>query len=133
MTGVAPARGASIEVRVNAEDPALDFRPSAGRLKEFRMPAGPGIRIDTHCESGMMVPPNYDSLMAKLCVWASDRPRAVARLQRALDEANVEGVPTTIGLFRDIVRESTFGEGRYTTAYLTDRAAFLPTLGGGAT
>jgi acetyl-CoA carboxylase biotin carboxylase subunit len=127
-TGVAPATGHAIEVRVNAEDPSLDFRPSAGRLKEFRMPGGPGVRIDTHCGPGMMVPPNYDSLMAKLCVWAADRPRAVARMRRALDEAIVEGVPTTLPLFRDIVRESTFGEGRYTTAYLVDRAHLLPTL-----
>jgi len=131
-TGVAAANGASIEVRVNAEDPALDFRPSAGRLKDFRMPGGPGIRVDTHCEPGMKVPPNYDSLMAKLCVWAADRPRAVKRLERALGEAVVEGVPTTLPLFRDIVLESSFGEGKYTTAYLVERARYLPTLGGGA-
>jgi len=127
-TGVVPANGHAIEVRVNAEDPSRGFRPSAGRLREFRMPGGPGVRLDTFCAPGVSIPPNYDSLIAKLCVWAGDRPRAVARLRRALDEAAVEGVPTTLGLFRDIVREPTFMEGRYTTAYLTDRGHLLPSL-----
>ncbi len=121
-TGVAPANGHAIEVRVNAEDPSHGFRPSAGRLREFRMPGGPGVRLDTFCAPGVSIPPNYDSLIAKLCVWAADRPRAVARLRRALDEAEVEGVPTTLALFRDIVREPTFMDGRYTTAYLSERA-----------
>jgi acetyl-CoA carboxylase, biotin carboxylase subunit len=129
-TGVMPANGHAIEVRVNAEDPSLDFRPSAGRLKEFRMPGGPGIRIDTFCAPNVMVPPNYDSLIAKLCVWAQDRPRAVARLRRALDETRVAGVPTTVDLFRQIVEEEAFREGRYTTAYLTEHADALPILGG---
>jgi len=125
-TGVAPAVGHAIEVRVNAEDPAVGFRPSAGRLREFRMPGGPGIRIDTFCAPGVMIPPNYDSLIAKLCVWAADRPRAVARLRRALDETEVTGVPTTLDLFRDIVREPTFIDGRYTTSYLLERSEHLP-------
>ena len=127
-TGVVEPNGAAIEVRVNAEDPAVAFRPSAGRLREFRMPGGPGVRLDTFCSAGVNIPPNYDSLIAKLCVWAPDRPRAVARLRRALDEADVQGVPTTIPLFRDIVREASFMEGRYTTSYLTDRAQSLPSL-----
>ncbi|MCB0882609.1 MAG: acetyl-CoA carboxylase biotin carboxylase subunit [Thermoleophilia bacterium] len=131
-TGVAEANGHAVEVRVNAEDPSADFRPSAGRLKEFSLSGGPGVRVDTFCAPGTSVPPNYDSLLAKLIVWAQDRPRAVARLRRVLDEALVTGVPTTLPLFRDIVREPTFIEGRYTTAYLADRAALLPTLSGGA-
>ncbi|MFN8111492.1 MAG: acetyl-CoA carboxylase biotin carboxylase subunit [Thermoleophilia bacterium] len=130
-TGVAVANGHSIEVRVNAEDPSVDFRPSAGRLREFHMPGGPGIRVDTHCRQGVMVPPNYDSLMAKLCVWAVDRPRAVARMARALDEVVIEGVPTTVPLFKEIMRERAFMEGKYTTAYLTEHADALPTLGSG--
>jgi len=127
-TGVVPANGHAIEVRVNAEDPSAGFRPSAGRLREFNMPGGPGVRLDTFCAPGVNIPPNYDSLIAKLCVWAADRPRAVARLRRALDEADVQGVPTTIGLFRDIVREAAFMDGRYTTSYLVDHAASLPAL-----
>lgn len=130
-TGVAPCNGHAIEVRVNAEDPAAGFRPSAGRLKEFSLSGGPGVRIDTFCAPGTNVPPNYDSLLAKLCVWGLDRSRAVARLKRALHEAEVTGVPTTIPLFRDIVEEPSFREGRYTTAYLTEHADRLPSLQGG--
>jgi acetyl-CoA carboxylase biotin carboxylase subunit len=131
-TGVAPARGHAIECRVNAEDPSIDFRPSAGRLATFRMPGGPGVRIDTYVEQGTPIPPNYDSLIAKLCVWAQDRPRAVRRLARALHEAEVEGVPTTLALYRDIVEEERFAQGRYTTAYLTERGDLLPALAGSA-
>jgi acetyl-CoA carboxylase biotin carboxylase subunit len=127
-TGVVPANGHAIEVRVNAEDPSEGFRPSAGRLRQFRMPGGPGVRLDTFCEPGVSIPPNYDSLIAKLCVWGGDRPRAVARLRRALDEADVQGVPTTLDLFRDIVREPSFIEGRYTTSYLSDRGHLLAAL-----
>jgi acetyl-CoA carboxylase biotin carboxylase subunit len=130
-TGVAQSRGAAIECRINAEDPSHDFRPGAGRLKRFRMALGPGVRVDTYCEEGMAVPPNYDSLLAKLCVWAPDRARAVARLSRALDETVVEGLATTLDLFRDIVREPTFLEGRYTTSYLAERGHALPSLGAG--
>ncbi len=127
-TGVVPPNGHAIEVRINAEDPSLEFRPSAGRLREFRMPGGPGVRLDTFCAPGVNIPPNYDSLIAKLCVWGLDRPRAVARLRGALAEADVQGVPTTLPLFRDIVRESSFIDGRYTTAYLVERGHELPSL-----
>jgi acetyl-CoA carboxylase biotin carboxylase subunit len=130
MTGVAPARGHAIECRINAEDPSRDFRPGAGRLDDYRIAQGPGIRVDTHCEPGETVPPHYDSLLGKLCVWAADRPRAVARLRRALGETSITGIPTTLPLLRDIAHEATFTEGRYTTAYLTEREAFLPTLAG---
>jgi acetyl-CoA carboxylase, biotin carboxylase subunit len=127
-TGRAETRGHAIECRINAEDPSHDFRPGAGRLLEFRAAGGPGVRIDTHCRSGSEVPPYYDSLMAKLCVWASDRPKAVARMARALDETIVSGVPTTIPLLAEIMGEAQFMAGRYTTAYLTERADHLPTL-----
>jgi acetyl-CoA carboxylase biotin carboxylase subunit len=129
-TGVVEARGHAIECRINAEDPARDFRPGAGRLRDFRMPGGPGIRVDSHCEAGEAVPPHYDSLLGKLCVWAQDRPRAIARLRRALDEASVSGIPTTLPLLRDISLDAPFVEGRYTTAYLTERAEHLPSLRG---
>jgi acetyl-CoA carboxylase, biotin carboxylase subunit len=127
-TGVAPADGHAIECRINAEDPARDFRPGAGRLREFRMAAGPGVRVDTHCGPGEAVPPHYDSLLGKLCVWAPDRPRAIARLRRALDETSVTGIPTTLPLLREIAHDAPFVEGRYTTAYLTERAGHLPIL-----
>ncbi len=128
-TGVVEANGHAIECRINAEDPYRDFRPGAGRLDDFRIAQGPGIRVDTHCEPGELVPPHYDSLLGKLCVWATDRPRAIARLRRALDETSVTGIPTTLPLLWDIAMDAPFVEGRYTTAYLTERAAFLPSLG----
>ena len=128
-TGVAPANGHAIECRINAEDPSKDFQPAAGRLREFRIAQGPGVRVDTYCQPGMMVPPYYDSLIAKLCVWAPDRPRAVARMARALDETVIDGIATTIDLLRDIAGELAFREGRYTTSYLTDHRDALPSLG----
>jgi acetyl-CoA carboxylase biotin carboxylase subunit len=127
-TGRADAMGHAIEVRVNAEDPSHDFRPAAGRLREFRMPAGPGVRVDTWCRPGARVPPHYDSLLAKLCVWAPDRPSAVARLSRALGEAEVTGVPTTLGLLAEIAADPPFAAGQYTTSYLTERAGALPAM-----
>ncbi len=127
-TGVAEANGHAIECRINAEDPSRDFRPGAGRLDDFRIAQGPGIRVDTHCEPGENIPPHYDSLLGKLCVWAPDRPRAIARLRRALAETSVTGIPTTLPLLADIAHDAPFVEGRYTTSYLTEREAFLPSL-----
>jgi acetyl-CoA carboxylase, biotin carboxylase subunit len=127
-TGFAEPRGHAIEVRINAEDPARGFRPAAGRLREFRMAAGPGVRVDTHCGPGAVVPPYYDSLLAKLCVWAPDRARAVARLARALDETVVTGIPTTLALLGNIAEEPDFVAGRYGTGYLVERADALPAL-----
>jgi len=128
QTGIVEAIGAAIECRINAEDPAKDFMPAAGRLKEFRLAQGPGIRVDTYCQQGMRVPPYYDSLVAKLCFWAADRPRAVARMARGLDETHIEGIPTTLALHRDIAQELSFREGRYTTSYLVEMADALPSL-----
>ncbi len=130
-TGRVQANGHAIECRINAEDPAFDFRPAAGRLDEFRLAAGPGVRVDTYCRSGGYVPPYYDSLLAKLCVWAPDRARAVARMRRALDESVITGLPTTLPLLREISREPVFGSGSYTTSYLVDHADALPSLGSG--
>ena len=127
-TGIAQANGHALECRINAEDPSRDFRPGAGRLRDFRVAGGPGIRVDTHCEPGEVIPPHYDSLLGKLCVWASDRPRAIARLRRALDETSVTGIPTTLPLIEDISLDAPFVEGRYTTAYLAERGEHLPSL-----
>jgi acetyl-CoA carboxylase, biotin carboxylase subunit len=129
-TGRLEADGAAIECRINAEDPSRDFRPGAGRLRDFRMPGGPGIRVDTHCEPGETIPPFYDSLLGKLCVWGVDRPHAVRRLHRALGEAIVSGIPTTVPVLRDIAHDEPFVAGRYTTSYMVERAEYLDSLRG---
>ncbi len=92
------ANGHAIEVRINAEDPANKFRPAPGRIAQFDPPGGPGVRIDTHCYSGYEVPPNYDSLLAKLIVHQPTREEAIATIHRALTEFRVSPNPTTIPL-----------------------------------
>jgi acetyl-CoA carboxylase biotin carboxylase subunit len=129
QTGRATLRGHAIELRVNAEDPARGFAPSPGSLRRFRPPLGPGVRVDTAAYEGYVVPPYYDSLLAKVVAWAGDRDACVARTARAVDEFEVEGIATTLPLFRDILREARFRAGRYTTAYLGEAAADLPSLG----
>jgi acetyl-CoA carboxylase, biotin carboxylase subunit len=105
------ASGTAIEFRINAEDPDRSFFPSPGTISRLRLPAGPGVRVDTGFEAGKTVPPFYDSLLAKLMVWAPDRKRAVARARRALAELEVEGVATTTPLHRRIVEWDEFGAG----------------------
>jgi acetyl-CoA carboxylase biotin carboxylase subunit len=128
VTGRAPRRGHSIEIRVNAEDPARGFAPSPGRLDRFRPPLGPGVRIDTYAEEGMAIPPFYDSLIAKLCVWAETRETAIARGIGALEELEVAGVPTTRNLGLDILRSDGFRAGAYSTGYLAEMDDRLPSL-----
>jgi acetyl-CoA carboxylase biotin carboxylase subunit len=108
-TGRAARRGHSVEVRINAEDPARDFAPAPGRITRFRPPLGPGVRLDTFIEDGTDVPPHYDSLLGKLIVWDETRPEAIARTLRALGELQLEGVPTTRELAMDILRSEEFG------------------------
>ncbi len=127
-TGLAPLRGHAIEFRINCEDPSRDFRPAAGTVTALSPPLGPGVRLDTHAYSGYKVPPFYDSLLAKLIVWGADRPEALARSRRALREFGIDGVTTTRELFVDVVNEPRFVSGRYTTAYLEDARAALPSL-----
>ena len=112
------SEGHSIECRLNAEDPAHDFRPSPGRITDVQLPAGPGVRIDSHIEAGVFVPPNYDSLLGKLIVHGRDRAEAVARLQHLLQQARVEGVDTNLALLRRIAAEPAFVAGGVTTAFL---------------
>jgi len=107
--------GHAIECRINAEDPANGFQPSAGVLASFLPPSGPGIRVDTHCFQGYEVPPYYDSLLAKVIAWGRDRPEAVARMQRALDEFTVVGVLTNISAHKKILASDLFREGKVTT------------------
>jgi acetyl-CoA carboxylase, biotin carboxylase subunit len=130
-TGLAPLRGHAIEFRINCEDPARDFRPAAGTVTDLHPPLGPGVRFDTHAYPGYRVPPFYDSLLAKLIVWGADRAQALARSRRALNELTIEGVATTRELFLDIVHEPRFVSGSYTTGYLEDARARLPSLGEG--
>jgi acetyl-CoA carboxylase biotin carboxylase subunit len=118
VTGRAPRRGHAIEIRLNAEDPEHDFRPSPGRVTRFQTPQGPGVRVDTFVESGTSIPPFYDSLIAKLVVWDSDRPAAIARAERALHETVVEGVPTTRDLALDVLGGEPFRSGDYSTSTL---------------
>ncbi len=127
-TGRAELRGHAIEFRLNAEDPARGFLPSPGRIERFRPPLGPGVRVDTHIYEGYTVPPYYDSLIAKVIVWADHREACVERAIRALSETEIEGIRTTTPLFLDILREERFRSGRYTTAYLGEVGASLPTL-----
>jgi acetyl-CoA carboxylase biotin carboxylase subunit len=126
LTGRSPRRGHALEVRVNAEDPARGFLPSPGTVGRFRPPLGPGVRVDTHIEEGSVVPPHYDSLLAKVIVWAPDRERALARSLRALNEFEVTGIPTTIGAAAQVIRSEGFARGNYSTSYLEDFAAALP-------
>jgi acetyl-CoA carboxylase, biotin carboxylase subunit len=127
-TGRTELRGHAIEVRLNAEDPAHDFRPAPGTLTHFVPPLGPGVRFDTHAYEGYAIPPFYDSLVGKLIVWAEDRPAALRRALRALQEFELEGVPTTRELAMDILRNPDFVSGEYTTRFLERAEADLPAL-----
>ncbi|PVZ07644.1 acetyl-CoA carboxylase biotin carboxylase subunit [Actinomycetospora cinnamomea] len=106
-------RGASIEFRVNAEDPDQDFLPSPGTVEALELPGGPGVRVDTALMAGDVVPPFYDSLVAKLAVWAPTRDQALARGRRALAEYRVDGLPTTIGLHRRLLDHPAVVDGTY--------------------
>jgi acetyl-CoA carboxylase biotin carboxylase subunit len=116
--------GHAIEVRIIAENPERGFAPSPGQIRVWRAPHGEGVRLDTAMEEGAMVPPFYDSMIAKLIVHASDRRSAVARLRAALDDFAVEGVATNIALLRRIVAHPDFIENRLDTRWL--ESVFLP-------
>jgi acetyl-CoA carboxylase biotin carboxylase subunit len=126
--GAVPLRGHAIEFRINAEDPARDFVPAPGTIARFQPPLGPGVRVDTHVFDGYTVPPFYDSLLAKIIVWAEDRPAAIARARRALSEFELEGLPTTKALAMEVIETEGFTSGAYTTAFLGE--ADLAALGG---
>ncbi len=111
-------RGHAIQCRINAEDPARNFLPGPGRVVGYREPSGPFVRVDSAIREGDEIPPDYDSMFAKLVVYAEDRERARRRMLRALDEFHVEGVPTTIPLHRWILSSREFREGTHTTTWL---------------
>lgn len=111
-------RGHAIEARINAEDPANDFRPSAGVVTTWRPPGGPGVRLDTHVVTGYRVPPNYDSMVAKLLVHQPTRAEALAVMRRALREFIVEGIHTTIPLHKRIFEHPDFIAGQVDTTFI---------------
>jgi acetyl-CoA carboxylase biotin carboxylase subunit len=120
-------RGHALEFRINAEDPAHDFRPGAGTIERYVVPGGPGVRMDSHMYAGYDVPPFYDSLLGKLIVWGPDRPSAIARARVALDELLIEGITTNVSIHQALLLNEAFLEGRMTTNLL-DRlgsAAFM--------
>lgn len=119
-------RGHSIECRINAEDPAHGFRPSAGKITVFHPPGGHSVRVDTHAYSGYVVPANYDSMIAKLIVSAPTRLEAIARMSRALDEFIIEGIKTTIPYHKQLMRDSGFIKGEFNTHYLEKQFKFDP-------
>jgi acetyl-CoA carboxylase, biotin carboxylase subunit len=121
LTGRAPRRGHAIEVRINAEDPSREFLPAPGVIERFRPPLGPGVRVDTHVEDGVAIPPYYDSLVAKVLVVDEDRPAAIERCLRALGELELTGVATTRDIAREIVGSEAFRSGRYSTSLLEER------------
>jgi acetyl-CoA carboxylase, biotin carboxylase subunit len=127
-TGRAELRGHAIELRINAEDPTRDFLPAPGTVTRFRPPLGPGVRVDSHVVEGYEIPPFYDSLVAKVLVWAGDRPAAIRRARRALTEFELEGVRTTRELAMEILDSEPFTTGRYTTAFIGEAGASLRSL-----
>ena len=108
----------SIECRINAEDPFNDFLPNPGRILNLHLPGGHGIRIDTHVYSGYIIPPHYDSMIAKLITTAQTREEAITKMQRALDEFLVEGIKTTIPFHQKVMSHPDFLSGKYTTKFM---------------
>ena len=108
----------AIECRINAEDPYNDFRPSPGKITTLHMPGGHGVRLDTHVYSGYSIPPNYDSMIAKLITTAQTREEAISKMRRALDEFVIEGVKTTIPFHRQLMDDPHYIAGDYTTAFM---------------
>jgi len=110
----------AIEVRINAEDPANDFRPSPGCIKSFHSPKGHGVRVDTHAFAGYCVPPFYDSMIAKLICTAETREECIKKMQRALDEFIIEGIKTTVPFHQKLMKDERFKSGNVTTKFLEE-------------
>ena len=107
-----------MECRINAENPARNFQPSAGRIDSMYVPGGPGVRFDSHAHAGYAVPPYYDSMIAKLIVHRSTREETIKCMARALAELRVEGISTTVPFHQQLLSDSTFSEGRMDTTYV---------------
>jgi acetyl-CoA carboxylase biotin carboxylase subunit len=109
----------SMECRINAEDPAKDFRPSPGKITNLHIPGGAGVRVDTHVYSGYTIPSNYDSMIAKVIVTAQSREEVIVRMKRALQEFVIEGIKTTIPLLVKLMDDPNFQNGKdFTTQYM---------------
>jgi acetyl-CoA carboxylase biotin carboxylase subunit len=108
----------AIECRINAEDPYENFRPSPGRIDSLHFPGGHGIRVDSHIYQGYTIPPNYDSMVAKLIAFAPTRTEAISKMIRALDEFVIEGIKTTIPFHRKMMTNPDFISGNIDTKYL---------------
>ncbi len=117
--------GHAIECRITAEDASADFRPQTGTIEQYLPPGGPGVRVDSHLYAGYQVPPHYDSLLAKLIVWAETREAAIARMQRALDEYVIEGVTTTIPFLKRLISHEGFIRGETYTRFIQEEATVL--------
>jgi acetyl-CoA carboxylase biotin carboxylase subunit len=118
-------RGHAIECRINAEDPESNFRPNPGLITDFHMPGGFGVRVDTHSYAGYKVPPHYDSLIAKLVVFAQTREGAINKMASSLDEFTIEGIKTTIPFHRQVMRHEKFRSGNFDTSFL-ETFQFVP-------
>jgi len=117
--------GHAIECRITAEDASADFRPQTGIVEQYLPPGGPGVRVDSHLYAGYEVPPHYDSLLAKLIVWAETRDEAIARAQRALEEFVIEGITTTIPFHQRLLKHKGFIKGDTYTRFIQEEAAEL--------
>ncbi|MBW9220663.1 acetyl-CoA carboxylase biotin carboxylase subunit [Methanothermococcus sp. SCGC AD-155-M21] len=118
-------RGHAIECRINAEDPMREFVPSPGKIKYYRSPGGPGIRIDSGVYGGAEIPPYYDSLIAKLIGYGKNRKEAIARMKRALNEYMIFGISTNIPFHKAVMDEEEFNKGNISTHYMEDRSGYL--------
>jgi pyruvate carboxylase subunit A len=114
-------QGWAFECRICAEDPGNNFFPSPGKIKEYTEPAGPGVRVDSGVYGGFDVPPFYDSLLSKLCVWGRDRNEAMERMKRALWEYKITGIKTNIPFHEVVLNNKFFIEGNYTTHFITEK------------
>ena len=128
LTGRAPRAGHAIEIRINAEDPSRGFAPAPGRLDVFRPPLGPGVRVDTFVEEGSVIAPYYDSMIAKVIVRDDTRAAAIERAVRVLGELEIRGVPTTRDAAIEILGSDEFRSGDYSTSFLEEAGARLPSL-----
>ena len=114
----------AMECRINAEDPRNGFRPAPGRITTLHIPGGHGVRVDTHVYAGYQIPPNYDSMIAKLITVAQTREECIVKMKRALSEFVVEGVKTTIPFHLALMDNVKFNEGDFTTAFLEESFDF---------